>query len=255
MPKNKLKVTLLASLVLLTTACNTAFGILPSIGSATDVASSITRLASFSRQRVKVVFLNQLPNAEQVPLVPTDLEQLIFDGQFSLSGSSFEADKGLEQTFPFIEAGEHVIELFFKDQEGIQIPLIVSKTVKEETVILVVLSFEAGSTRIRDIQVGYDQNQDQQIDRDQSRYRSSNGVNYLLYRPDGRTQEWLLPGQRTSDGVSAEGEAPLPPGAVQSQPIQDRAPQPQDKTASPAPSVDVPQIPIPKPIPLPVPVN
>lgn len=250
---NKIKLTLLAASLLLTTACNTVLGVLPSMSSATEVSSTLNRLAGITRQRVKVVFLNQLPNAEQVPLVPTDLEQLIFDGQFSLSGSSFEADKGLEQTFPFIETGEHVIELVFKDQEGIQIPLIVPKTRDEETVILVVLAFEAGSTRIRDIQVGYDQNQDQQIDSTNSRYRSSNGINYLHYRPDGRTQEWLLPDQRATSALPNDGDAPLPPGAAQSQTLPDRAPQPQDKIPSPAPPVDVPHIPVPRPLPLPAP--
>jgi len=222
------------------------------------INSMLAATAQLSRQRVRVSFLNQLPNGERVPLVPEVLDSLSFNGQFSLDRSAFPANQGLEQTFPFIEAGEHVIELFFSTQsEAVRIPLVVPALETPELSVLVILSFDATGSNIRTVQVGYDQNGDGELDRDQNIYRSSNGRSYLIHRPDGRTSEWVFPlNQASQDNVSSNDEAPLPPGSERESVLREQAPQPQSESGSePAgpPPMDVPQIPVPRPVPLPVP--
>lgn len=220
--------------------------------SANSFSTGVNSIVALSKQRVKVVFYNRLSTNELLPLVPDNLDSLRFNGQFSLDGASFPRNKGLEQAFPFIEAGEHVLELSFKNQDPIEVPIVVPRTQANETVIMVILSFDASGDLVRDIQVGYDLNQDRTLDKDMNIYRSANGQSYLVYSPDGRVQEWLSPLlAQTSDNVPVNGEAPLPAGTDSTR-VEAPLPIKTDKTTIPKP-VEVPRIPNPRPLPLPAP--
>ncbi|HEY9840663.1 MAG: hypothetical protein ACAI44_04595 [Candidatus Sericytochromatia bacterium] len=225
-------------------------GILPAADS-----SLTKKFFQLVRQRVKVVFYNRLGNNELVPLVPDALESLRFNGQFSLDASNFPRHRGLEQTFPFIEPGQNVIELSFEHQEQpVEIPIVVPRSNAAETVILVILAFEASGDRVRDIQVGYDMNNDHVLDPDMDIYRSSNGQSYLIYSPDGQVQEWTSPLLRgTQEQPPPEGSGPLPPGSENTTPGVENPPQPQQDDKQAPPPVDLPKIPGPKPLPLPEP--
>lgn len=229
---------------------------LPAAPEPATALSAAVSTAQISRQRVVVRFLNQLPNGERVALVPDALESLSFDGQFSLDRSAFPANQGLAQEFPFIEAGEHTIELLFRGQtERVRLPLVVDQTAVDTLQVLVILSFEPGSNRVRDVLVAYDQDLNGVPDTDQRIYRSSNGHSYLSYYPDGRVEEWLSPLSRPEqDVMTPKADAPLPPGSERDTSLRERAPIPQaDPGEQRPPPVDVPPIPVPQPMPLPVP--
>lgn len=226
------------------------------VAEASALSATTMSARQLSRQRVRVRFLNQLSNGERVPLVPDALENFSFNGQFSLDRSAFPANQGLEQEFPFIEVGEHTLELLFRGQtDPVRLPLMVEALPEQTLQVLVVLAFEPGSNRVRDVLVGYDQNLDSVSDDDRRLYRSSNGRSYLTYYPDGRVEEWLSPLNRPNQEVVApNADAPLPPGAERDSALRESAPLPQSTGAEQQPPpVDVPPIPVPQPLPLPIP--
>ncbi|MGV3523213.1 MAG: hypothetical protein ACO1RX_03255 [Candidatus Sericytochromatia bacterium] len=253
------RVCLVSTLALFTGCSQDVLLNLPNIGasgSPQTVSSLISAAARLSRQRVKVRFLNRLSNGEVVPLVPAALESLRFNGQFSLDLSAFPANKGLEQDFPFIEPGEHVIELLLRNQdEPVKVPIVVTRDSDTEQVILVILAFDGSGNQIRDVQVGYDQDGDARLDTNRTRYRSSNGISYLVTTPDGRTEAWTGSQTRAdSNGNAVAGDAPLPPGTERVSPLDNGNPLPQDTASqAPLPPIDVPKLPDPRPVPLPVP--
>lgn len=214
------------------------------------ISSSLVRI---SRQRVHVSFLNQLPNGERVPLTPELLSSLSFNGQFSMDASAFPANKGLEQDFPFIEAGEHTLSLSFKSQlEPVKVPLVIPEG-QPALKVLVIMAFDLNSSQVQSVEVGYDQNDDQRLDNDQNIYRSRNGLDYQLYQPDGLVRDWVFPEFRRNLSANT-ADAPLPPGTEPDKTISEKAPVPQDNAEkTPPPPVDVPTIPAPRPIPLPLP--
>lgn len=225
---------------------------LPNI-SPSAIDSVFSRVVQLSHQRVKVVFYNRLSNNELVPLVPDALESLRFNGQFSLDAGSFPRNRGLEQTFPFIEPGDHLIELTFTNQKKpIEVPIVVPESGSQETVILVILAFDASGNQVRDVQVGYDADNDRVLDTNANIYRSSNGQSYLVYSPDGQVKEWISPlDQANTDAAPNAAAAALPPGSTTTGKNTTELPsKTPDKTASPPPVITVP---VPKPLPLPEP--
>ncbi len=261
MKRHILRGILAATTVSFLSSCSgDLINLLPVLPSSAPVGSSASSSISSmiapliaTKQRVKVVFYNRLSSNELVPLVPDNLETLRFNGQFSLDGASFPRNKGLEQAFPFIEVGEHVLELSFKNQQPLEVPIVVPRIETSETVIMVILSFDAGGDLVRDVQVGYDLDNNRELDTTMNIYRSANGQSYLVYSPDGRVQEWTSPLlQPSSDNVPVNGEAPLPAGTDTSARVDNQLPINRERTTPPKP-VEVPRIPNPRPVPLPAP--
>lgn len=222
----------------------------------TAASGTISQLGrSIHLSQIRVEFYNRLSNNELVPLVPDKLESLRYNGQFSLDAGSFPRNQGLVQTFPFIESGDHLIELSFQNQaKPVEIPIVVPDNASAETVILVVLSFDASGEMVRDVQVGYDMNGDHQIDKSANIYRSSNGQSYLIYSPDGRVQEWISPLDKTStDQVPTNTTAALPPGSNTSKSSAEPPPKSTNTSLDKPATPPVPKIPTPKPLPLPEP--
>ncbi|PKL74897.1 MAG: hypothetical protein CVV27_18155 [Candidatus Melainabacteria bacterium HGW-Melainabacteria-1] len=256
MLRNKRIWTLMATASLLSACAGGPLSI-PVSTSPSVISDLFNRVSTMPRQSVKVVFYNRLGNDELVPLVPDAIESLRFNGQFSLDAAAFPRDKGLEQTFPFIEAGEHVIELnFSKQEQPVEIPIVVPRTEASVT-IMVILAFDTSLNQLRSVEVGYDMNGDQVLDADMNSYRSFNGQSYLVHLPDGQVQEWNSPLQVSNSASEAhpDREGPLPPGTDSRPTIMEKAPDPQDREKQLPPPVDVPQIPDPQPQPLPEPIN
>jgi len=209
-------------------------------------------------QQVRIVFLNRLPSGTTVPLVSSALQTLRFNTAFSLDVSALESEKPLEQNLPFIQSGEHLLELEFKKlKEPVRIPVVVPEKSGDAPLnILVILAFNSDGDQISSVQVGYDQNRDRQLDPDLDLYRSNNGKNYLLQRPDGSVQEWRsqILNENGTPVISASENAPIPPGTDKLQPVGTEPDRPlppsQDKVPGP---IDVPLPPLPQPLPLPVP--
>lgn len=216
-------------------------------------------LTQVARQNVLVQFRKQINTTDSDPLSPSEISRLTFDRLFERAAADYNATLGVQETLPFIEPGEHLIELQLPNApEALQIPVIVPKDAPSPLHILVVLAFATDNNDLQDVQVGYDYDRDGRIDSDQPQYQSSNGRSYILYLPDGSVQEWRsrLTGDDTQGTVAPEGEAPIPPGAQSVSPTVngDRNPTaPQDRGNQP-PQTPVPQIPIPRPDPLPLPV-
>jgi hypothetical protein len=216
-------------------------------------------LTQVARQNVLVQFRKQINTTDSTPLSPLEISRLTFDRLFERAAADYNNQVGVQETLPFIEPGEHLIELQLPNlPEALQIPVIVPKDAPSPLHILVVLAFSSDTNTLQDIQVGYDYDRDGRIDRNQPQYQSSNGRSYILYLPDGSVQEWRsrLTGDDTQGTVAPEGEAPIPPGAQTLNPTvsDDRNPTaPQDR-GSQTPPAPVPQIPIPRPDPLPLPV-
>jgi hypothetical protein len=211
-------------------------------------------------QQVRIVFLNRLPSGTTVPLVSSALKTLRFNTAFSLDGSALASDKPLEQNLPFIQSGEHLLELELKKlKEPVRIPLVVPEKTRDTPLnILVVLAFNSEGDQIRTIQVGYDQNQDGELDPQLDIYRSNNGKTYLLYLPDGSVQEWRsqILNEEGNPVISPSEKAPIPPGTDKLQPVgsEPDRPLPQGGPEKPSgPTIEVPLPPLPQPLPLPVP--
>lgn len=229
-------------------------------GLAANAPSVISQLlnqsANLARQKVRVKFYTKLTNQSLVPLVTDTLTSIKFNGQFSIDTTLLPKNKGLEQSFPFIEVGEHVIELSFREPEqSILVPITVPKSEASEIVLLVILSFDA-QDRVKNVEVGYDLNQDLRLDGDMNIYRSNTGLDYLIYLPDGQSKIWVSPlNQNNTTTVTQNVESSLPVGSERDNTNPDNAPQPQtrEKTASPNP-VELPKLPEPKPLPIPVPL-
>lgn len=252
---NRKKISLLLSGVLLLLPGCGINGLPPvSLSDAGLVRDLVSTAAKISRQRVQVRFLNRLSNDQLVPLVPDALESLTFDGQFTLNSEDFPANQGLEQSFPFLEAGEHLIDLVLRDSEQqVQVPLVVPKIEVEELVVLVILSFDAHSNTVRDVQVGYDQNGDMILDPDRNIYRSSNGQSYLVQTPDGRTEEWTSPLEHDQqESVPSSVDAPVAPGSEKDNTPTEQAPSTQESSDQAPPTIEIP-VPVPVPVPLPDP--
>ena len=255
--KKKIFSGLSVALVLLSGCSANGLINLPSlnVNNAERVSELLSSVAKVSRQRVKVSFYNRLSNDEIVPLVPEALDSLTFNRQFSIDSSEFPANKGLEQVFPFIEAGEHLIEIVLKDpQQIVQIPLVVTNIDEPELRVLVILAFDSSGKVVNEVQVGYDQNNNLIPDAESKIYLSSDGFSYLIYRPDGQVETWVSPLTRDDQEYPSSVDAPLPPGSEKESTLIDQLPPTQDggdqKTPPP---VDVPPIPEPMPLPLPEP--
>lgn len=217
-----------------------------------------------SRKKVQVLFFNASealsPQVTYTPLSTDNLVRLTFDGQFTLESDALQREAELSQSFQFLEPGAHVIDLVFSDPpQEIKIPLVVPDDADAQLILRVHLTFTPQGT-VRDVQVGFDQNQDTVLDRSASIFRSSDGQNYLSYLPDGQVREWISPlNQVNSERVSTGAiEAPLPPGSEKdARNSSTQAPVPQTitgtTTSTPLPPVSVPPIPVPQPLPLPAP--
>jgi hypothetical protein len=209
-------------------------------------------------QQVRIAFLNRLPSGTTVPLVSSSLQTLRFNTAFSLDGSALDSEKPLEQNLPFIQSGEHLLELEFKKlKESVRIPVVVpEKSGNAPLNILVILAFNSEGDQISEVQVGYDQNRDRQLDSGSDIYRSGNGKNYLQERPDGSVKEWRsqLLNENGSPVISPSENAPIPPGTDKLQPVGTEPDRPLPPTQEKPPGpIDVPLPPLPQPLPLPVP--
>lgn len=226
-------------------------GISPSV-----VANLTPKLQSLELQQVHLVFLNRLPSGPTIPLVASSLRTLRFNSVFTLDLSSLTDEQSLEQTLPFIESGVHLLELEFKKlQQAIKIPIVVPEKTQSDMVhVLVILAFDTEGTHIREVQVGYDQDADQQIDKTLVFYRSLNGRDYQIHHPDGKIEPWSSPvlDQAAQGLFSPEPHEPLPPGTDKVQPYgtEPNRPLPPGPDAPPVP-LEVPLPPQPQPQPLP----
>lgn len=218
------------------------------------------------RKQVQVAFFSVTERPEggsqYEPLSTERLLRLTFDGQFTLASDALKQAPVLTQSFRFLEPGSHVLELSFQNPEQeIKIPLVVPEDNETNVQMRVHLAFDNQGV-VRDIQVGYDHNSDQRLDRGRSIFRSSDGLSYLTYLPDGQVREWVSPlDQVSADAVSTGSiEAPLPPGSEKDARSENaQAPIPQNIAGNsepaqlPLPPVEVPPVPEPQPLPLPAP--
>jgi hypothetical protein len=222
-----------------------------------------------ARKRVDVLFFTAAesslsPQATYTPLGTKNLVRLVFDGQFTLESEALQRESELSQSFQFLEPGAHLLELVFNDPpQEIKIPVVVPEESTDNLTLRVHFAFTEQGL-VRDVQVGYDQNNDSILDRNTSIFRSSDGENYLRYLPDGQVREWVSPlNAVNSDAVSTGTiEAPLPPGSEKdTRNSNGQAPVPQtigtstDSTTNrtPLPPISVPPVPVPQPLPLPAP--
>lgn len=260
-------------------ACSDASGLLllprstqlqPAVqtGSAASSSAVVAANASLSaRKRVEVLFFKASESSlssqvDYTPLQTENLVRLVFDDQFTLEADALRRNAELRQSFQFLESGAHVLELVFSEPpQDIKIPVVVPEESESILTMRVHLSFTAQGL-VRDVQVGYDQNNDNKLDSESSIFRSSDGENYLRYLPDGQVREWVSPLNAVdSDAVNTGAiEAPLPPGSEKdTRNSSDQAPVPQSVGAetssprTPLPPIEVPPVPVPQPLPLPAP--
>lgn len=257
-------------------ACGDASGLLllprnqtpqESVQAGTAASTTVANASLSTRKRVDVLFfeaseVNLSPEVIYTPLATENLARLIFDGQFTLESDALQREARLSQSFQFLESGAHVLELVFSDPpQDIKIPVVVPEDSPVNLILRVHLVF-TDQGLVRDVQVGYDQNNDSVLDSDASIFRSSDGENYLRYLPDGQVREWLSPLNvvNAQDVSTGTAEAPLPPGSEKdTRNSGSQAPVPQtidtDTTTTrfPLPPVSVPPVPVPQPLPLPAP--
>lgn len=214
----------------------------------TASASITSTLAQLARQKVSVRFLNRLPNGNLVPLIPEPIETLTLNRLFTQKSSDFPADQGLKQDFPFIEEGEHLLEIKLKNNDTpLRVPLVVKKPQGDQLNILVVIRFGTEGNMVQDIQIGYDQNQDLELDKNSDVYRSQNGIRYLIHHPDGSVDEWRSPFEKAPE-IQESDQPLLPAGADNNNPTGDTTPPSgpeQTQEAPPLPPIEVPPLPQP----------
>ena len=258
----------------LLSACDSPDGLLllprndlPATANATPETVSMTAAGRLNpRKQVQVAFfaVNERPEGgvSYTPLSTAKLVRLTFDGQFTLEADALQQAPVLTQSFRFLESGSHVLELSFQDpSQDIKIPLVVPEDTEVNVQMRVHLGFDSQGL-IRDIQVGYDQNSDAIIDQSRPVFRSSDGLSYLTYLPDGQVREWVSPLEQVNTDAVTTGtlEAPLPPGSEKDARSENaQAPVPQtiagnsEPAQVPLPPVEVPPVPEPQPLPLPAP--
>lgn len=249
--KLKQQALLLACLVGLSGCANLPPALVQRVG-------NILSQSKLNLQQVRIVFLNRLPSGTVVPLVSSALQTLRFNTAFSLDASALGSEKPLEQNLPFIQTGEHLLELEFKKlQDPVRIPVVVpEKSGESPLTLLVILAFNSEGDAISSVQVGYDQNRDRQLDADADIYRSNNGKNYQIHRADGTVAEWhsQILNDNGTPVISPSENAPIPPGTDKLQPVGTEPDRPLPPTQEKVPGpIDVPLPPVPQPLPLPVP--
>lgn len=218
------------------------------------VAHLKDQLQTLELRQVKLVFLNRLPSGRVIPLVASSLRALRFNSAFTLDISSMPNEQPLEQTLPFIESGVHLLELELKKQQtALKVPIVVPKHKQLEILrVLVLLSFDESGNHIREIQVGYDQDANQEMDPEYPVYRSVNGQNYQIRYPDGKEEPWSSPvlGEVSAEVLAPETQEPLPPGTDKVQPYsgEPNRPLPPNREEVPVP-IPLPPPPPPQPLP------
>lgn len=271
---NLTKPLILLTWMTLLSACGSPDGLLllprndlPSTPNAAPESLSMTAAGRLNpRKQVNVSFfsVNERPEGgvQYQPLRTEKLVRLTFDGQFTLESDALQQEPVLTQSFRFLESGSHVLELSFQDpQQEVKIPLVVPEDTEVNVQMRVHLGFDSQGF-IRDIQVGYDQDRDASMDQSRSVFRSSDGLAYLTYLPDGQVREWVSPLDQVNTEAVRTGtlEAPLPPGSEKDARNENaEAPVPQtiagnsEPAQIPLPPVEVPPVPEPQPLPLPAP--
>lgn len=218
---------------------------------ASSIPAIVAQASQFSRQRVHVAFFTQLSNGELVPLSPDKLESIKFNDQFEINASAYPQNKGLEQSFPFIEAGQHVLSLKFIDlEQPVLVPIDVRENEVETLEILVKLAF--GESQIKRIRVGQDQDLDRNIDKDSRYFESFNGQDFRVIEPDGREYPWVSPLETADEAPNSADTAPVTPGIERDSEVSEAPPTPinEEPINNPEP-LEVPEIPEPPPPQLP----
>ena len=196
--------------------------------------ASITNLPLL-QHNVTITLLNLLSTNETIPLVPALVEKMTFDRLFAREEKDFPESKGIQEELPFLNAGEHLLEIKFKQiSSPLLIPIVIPEDAKEKMNILVVFALHNSELGVYKITVGQDQNQDKVIDTDNIIYRSQDGEHYLIHHPDGKIENWkskFLGGLEPN--VSATDEGVLPPGTPSKETAKTETPNPkQDKNTT-----------------------
>lgn len=209
-----------------------------------------TLLSNINRQQAKVVFFNRLSGNRLVPMLPASIDTISFDDVFERKASEYKDNEGLQEVLPFIEPGEHFIRIKFRQQENaITVPIIIPESKSQKITLLVsVAQFNPDI----DIKVGYDLDNNLEVDPERPYYQSQDGKTFLEYLPDGTVQEWKSQlEQGNSERIIPDPNAQaLPPGADSIKPSSTQRPPKVEREQRPPP-IGVPQIPQQKPIPIP----
>lgn len=208
-------------------------------------------LSNINRQQVRVVFLNRLSGERLVPMLSSVIDTLSFDGIFERKSTDYKETEGIQEVLPFIEPGEHFIKIKFRQNaQPSVIPIVIPNTSQQKMTLLVIV---ANTSQTPTIKVGYDLDNNLEVDTNKSFYQSNDGQKFLEYQPDGTVQEWKsnLSQDSTDRIVPEPNSQALPPGADSVKPNSGQ-PLPKVEKEHRPPPIGVPQIPQQKPIPIPV---
>lgn len=207
------------------------------------------------RRSITLTFLNQLDNQRAVPLSPSLVEELVFDDIFVRKAEDYKPEEGVKEELPFIETGEHLIDITFKSiDEPVTVPIIISDEDSSEPLFyLVNTTIDLENGHVKEISIGQDRDQDQKLDEKQDILKSQDGKQYLIHHPDGSVELWVSSLQQPgSETAISETNQPLPPGAKNPQTsgtTDSQPPQTQSDTTTRTFEFKIPKADVPKPRP------